>query len=498
MENHRNIGGIMSLFRNLLPNLKYSTTAKSGIWYLVSDFLLKGMAFITVPIFTRLLSVEDYGIISVYTSFVAVMTISSGLDLHAGLGRAAIDFEEDYPKYLSSVLSLSVGFFLGGFLVISAFSNTISVWVGLSPDLIVLASIAGYGSFAFHFYNSHLLFQQKYKQKSLLHVVKAVSEVVLAIILILAISKAKYYGRVYSSLIIALVFMVICFIIIFRKSSKIIFPKAWLYAIKIGIPLVPHSLSHIILAQFDRMAIQALVGATETGLYSFAYNIGMIPLVFLGATNSAWVPWFYKQLKAGRNDKIRKAVKIYSLSFLVITLGIMILGPELALIMAPGEYLSGVKLVPVVVLSYFFQFLYTVYVNFAFYMKKTLAISIGTIMAGGLNIILNLTMIPVFGYEIAAWTTAISYFCLFVFHWFNVSVFLKEKTIGLGGMMVLAVIASVIVFQQYITSGFFVPFSISERLLRFGTSGITCLLLTAHILKSVRTMMTSIRDAEGE
>ncbi len=338
------------------------------------------------------------------------MAIVSGLDFNAGIGRAAIDFEEDYPKYLSSVLSLSVGFFLGGLLVISVFSQTISGWVGLSPDLIILAFIAGYGSFVFGFYNYHLLFQQKYKQKSLLHVVKAISEVVLAIIMILLIDKAKYYGRIYSSLMISLVFMVICFIIIFRKSKKIYFAKAWWYAIKIGIPLVPHDLSGVILAQFDRMAIQTLVGATETGLYSFSYNIGMIPLIFLGALNSAWVPWFYKQLLAGRNDKIRKAVKIYSLSFLVITLGIMSLGPELALIMAPSNYHSGVKLVPVVVLSYFFQFLYTVYVNFAFYMKKTLAISIGTIIAGGLNIILNLTMIPVFGYEIAAWTTVISYF----------------------------------------------------------------------------------------
>lgn len=486
------------MFGDLFNKIISSTTAKSGIWYLVSDFLLKGMAFITVPIFTRLLSVEDYGIVSVYSSFVALMTIITGLDLHAGIGRAAIDYQEDYPKYLSSVLSLSVALFLGGFLVISVFSNTISGWVGLSSDLIVLATISGYGSFVFGFYNSHLLFRQKYKQKSLLHVIRAISEVVLAIIMILAISNAKYYGRIYSSLIVSLVFMVMCFLLIFRMNKEIYFPRAWWYAIKIGIPLVPHNLSHIMLAQFDRMAIQALVGATETGLYSFAYNIGMIPLVFLGATNSAWVPWFYRQLQKQKHNKIKKAVKIYSLSFLVITLGIMILGPELALLMAPGDYLSGVKLVPVVVLSYFFQFLYTVYVNFAFYMKKTLAISIGTIMAGGLNIVLNLLLIPVFGYEIAAWTTVISYFCLFVFHWFNVSVLLKEKTIRLRGMIVLAIIASVVAFQQYITTGFFQPFSMFERLLRFGISGITCLILIAYILKSLRRMMTSNRDLEGE
>ncbi|HPJ82081.1 MAG TPA: oligosaccharide flippase family protein [Saccharofermentans sp.] len=483
---------------DILLFFKKSTTAKSGVWYLVSDMLLKGMAFITVPIFTRLLSVEEFGIVAVYSSFVGIMAILTGLDLHAGIGRAAIDFEEDYPKYLSSVLSLSLVFFLIGLLLMSAFSNSLSTFVDLTPDLLLIATVAGYGSFVFNFYNSHLLFQRKYKQKSLLHIVRAISEVVLAIIMILLIREAKYYGRVYSSLTMSIAFMAICFIKIFRKSNKIFFLGAWRYAIKIGIPLVPHNLSGIILAQFDRMAIQALVGATETGLYSFAYNVGMIPLVFLGATNAAWRPWFYRQLQINRKDKIKKAVKMYSLTFLVITLGIMILGPELALMMAPGDYLSGVKLVPVVVLSYFFQFLYTIYVNFAFYMKKSLAISIGTIMAGGLNIALNLLMIPVFGYEIAAWTTVISYFCLFIFHWFNVSILLKEKTIGLRAMMGLAVIASVIALQQYITSVFFPPFSIIERLLRFGISGLACLVLIAYILNTARTMMNSNRNSEGK
>jgi len=131
-------------------------------------------------------------------------------------------------------------------------------------------------------------------------------------------------------------------------------------------------------------------------------------------------------------------------------------------------------------------------------MKKSLAISIGTIMAGGLNIALNLLMIPVFGYEIAAWTTVISYFCLFIFHWFNVSILLKEKTIGLRAMMGLAVIASVIALQQYITSVFFPPFSIIERLLRFGISGLACLVLIAYILNTARTMMNSNRNSEGK
>jgi len=87
------------MLKKTVSFLKKSETAKSGLWYLISNFALNGMAFITVPIFTRLLSVEDYGTVSVYMSIVAVMTIVSGLDLHIGIGRAIIDFDRDYQKY---------------------------------------------------------------------------------------------------------------------------------------------------------------------------------------------------------------------------------------------------------------------------------------------------------------------------------------------------------------------------------------------------------------
>lgn len=454
---------LLRLFGIILQN----TTIKSGIWYLISDFLLKGMAFVTIPIFTRLLSVEDYGIVSVYTSFVGVMSIISGLDLHAGLGRAAIDFEQDYPKYLSSVLSLSVAFFLGGLLVISALSNTLSSLVELTPDLLLLATIAGYGSFVFGLYNSHLLFQQKYKQKSLLHVVKAISEVVLAIIMILAISKAKYYGRVYSSLIISIVFMVIGFIIIFRKSKKVFFPKAWWYAIKIGIPLVPHSLSGIILAQFDRMAIQALLGATETGLYSFAYNIGMIPLVIQGAIVSAWSPWLYKNLNQNKRDRIREASLILTQLFLIVVAFVVMIGPELAVLLAPNVYSAGISMISVVSLGYFFQFMYMIYVGFAMYHKKTFLVSLGTLLAGGINVVLNLWFIPIFGYEIAAWTTVFSYVALFFFHWANTRFVIRENVVPISKMLLMGTLCTGSVIAIYLVQLSFMPRSSIEAITRY-------------------------------
>ncbi|MGC3596088.1 oligosaccharide flippase family protein, partial [Enterococcus faecium] len=69
--------------------------------------------------------------------------------------------------------------------------------------------------------------------------------------------------------------------------------KQWIYALKISLPLIPHSLAKIVLAQFDRIMINSYLGPAAGGIYSYSSNIGIILSVIWMSTNNAWVPWFY-------------------------------------------------------------------------------------------------------------------------------------------------------------------------------------------------------------
>jgi len=468
---------------SIILAIKRSHTLKSGIWYLLSDFAYKGMAFLTIPVFTRLLTVDEYGIVSVYTSLVGITVVATGLEMNVAVGRAPLDFKHEYSAFLSSVLIFSMLPFFLTFIAVYLLSESIGTLVSMDSKLLMLAVITGYATFVFKFYTHHLLFRQEYIMKSLLQIFKAILEVVLAIVLVTIIRGSKHYGRIYSTLVVSVLFMVISFIVILLNSNRICFPKAWFYSLKIGVPLIPHALSAVLLSQFDRIAIQTLVSSEQAGLYSFAYNIGMIPLVVLGATNSAWMPWFYRQLSSERTERIRRAASIYSVAFLTITIAIMMVGPELAIIMAPNAYSSASRIIPVISLSYLLQFLYSLYVNFAIYRKKTIAISIGTLMAGIVNIILNILTIPKFGYEVAAWTTVISYFLLFIFHWLNVRFILGYKTIPVRNMLVIAAIGTLIAFQQYFVSLIFLPYSLQERFLRILVSSFAMMFIIVYGLK---------------
>ncbi|WP_459997235.1 oligosaccharide flippase family protein, partial [Marinitoga arctica] len=130
----------------------------------------------------------------------------------------------------------------------------------------------------------------------LLSLINALLNVVLSIWLLLIIENNKYIGRIYGDLLSKLILSSILFLIIVIKGKKLLWPKAWKYSLLIGVPLILHNLSGIVLTQFDRLAIQKIIGAEKVGLYSYAYTLGMIPLIILGATNLAWVPWFYDRM----------------------------------------------------------------------------------------------------------------------------------------------------------------------------------------------------------
>ena len=84
---------------------------KSGVWYTASNFLVKSIGFITTPIFTRLLTREDFGLYNNYISWLASITIIVTLNLDSTLISARFDFKDNFDEYILSIfpsLSLSV------------------------------------------------------------------------------------------------------------------------------------------------------------------------------------------------------------------------------------------------------------------------------------------------------------------------------------------------------------------------------------------------------
>ena len=93
---------------NLLNKYKEMPAAvRTSVWFTVCQFLQRGIAFITVPIFTRLLTTEEYGICNIYFAWFDVFILFTSLKLpYEGLNNGLIRYEDDKDGYTSSIMGL--------------------------------------------------------------------------------------------------------------------------------------------------------------------------------------------------------------------------------------------------------------------------------------------------------------------------------------------------------------------------------------------------------
>lgn len=389
----------------------------AGIGYTIGNLLVKGLAFLTIPIFSRLMSTADYGIYNTFMAYSSILTIIVGLALHSSVKNAKYDFKGRLAEYSSSVVLLIIFNAVLLLALAICFSSWLSEWTGLNALILALLVAESFGNAILTFYNSKLALDYVYKEYLCLAGFHAVASVVLSLIFIWLLPDGKAYaGRIFGAVIPLLLISAYIMIRLFRSARPKVSPLYWKYGCKISLPLIPHGLSQIALSQFDRIMINNTLGPSDAGLYSFAYNIGIILQVISSSLDSVWTPWFFEQYSRGDLEKIRKTSAGYVLIFASITVLVLLVSPEMIMILGSREYWPSREVVVPIVLSMFFAFMYTLPSIVEYFYKRTQLISLGTVCAAVLNIILNFIFIPMYGYTAAAYTTLVCYLLYFIFH----------------------------------------------------------------------------------
>jgi O-antigen/teichoic acid export membrane protein len=403
--------------KTLFKKMFSSRLIKSGIFFTIGMFFIQGINFFTVPIFTRLLTPDDFGTVNIFTNNVSIFTVIISLGLVAAVSNAKYDFKEDFEKFLSSILFLASISFLIWLVIAMVLKQFIAIKLEMNSSLLMLMMLQSFFAFVIDFASTKYTIQYKYNKFLFISITSTIINIILSIILIKGLAENRYYGRIYGAAYVTIIYGAILYIIFMIKGKKLINIKYWKYALTISLPMILHSLSSIILTTFGTLMIAKIIDNSAAGIYSFAYKIGMILNVVWAATNKAWVPWFYEKMSEGKQKDITETSKYYIALFSLITFVLIFISPEIGKVMGGKEYQQGVGLVPVIMIGYYFVFLYSLPANLEFYTKKTQYIAVGTIMAGVANIILNLIFIPRFGFIAAGWTTVISYLLLFVYHY---------------------------------------------------------------------------------
>ena len=116
-----------------------SVQARSAIWFSACSILQKGISFIVVPIFTRILTTEQYGTYSLYLSWLQILTIITSLYLYYGVFTNGMNkYDTDRDRYISSMQGLTLTITAIVFVIFFVTQNAWSDILGLAPHLIFL------------------------------------------------------------------------------------------------------------------------------------------------------------------------------------------------------------------------------------------------------------------------------------------------------------------------------------------------------------------------
>lgn len=396
---------------------------KSGIWYTVSNFLVRSIGFITTPIFTRLLSHSEFGTFNNYTSWLSILTIFITLNLESTLISARFDYEDDFEGYIYSMLSLGFLSTVMWMLIFNIWSNFFESFLGLDIRYINIMLVYLLFLPAVNMFQTRERYYFEYKKTVLTSIILSIGTALLSVLLVINMSN-KLDGRIVGAAI-PTILLGIVFYIYFWKNGKKINIKYWKYAIPICLPYIPHLLSMSFLNSTDRVMITKICGTEQTALYSLAYTCGTMVTLILTSLNGAFAPWLGERLNREDYKDIRKFSYIYILAFLFMAIGIMLLSPEVLYILGGESYMEAVYVLAPVSMGCVCQFLYTMFVNVEQFKKKTGGMAIGSAIAAVINFALNWIFIPKIGYLAAAYTTLVGYIVLLLIHMYLV------KRIGL-------------------------------------------------------------------
>lgn len=386
----------------------------SAVVYTISTVFTRGLAIITVPIFTRLMTSSQIGVVNLYNSWYTMLSVITTLSLTSGGFAVAMkEYADSRDEYQSSVLTLTSIFSL---LLFTVYILMPDIWrnlTGLSHNLVLMMFLTFLLAPAYDFWLARQRFEYKYKLSGIISILSAILASIASILVVLKFQNHDNLGelRILANYTVTNCFCIVIWLYILLKGRVFYNREFWVNSLKLSVPLIGYSIAGQVLNVSDRMLISKLVNNSAVGIYSILYTVSALSLMVWQAINASFIPYLFQNI--GKNNRGIKQISTYLMIFFSLVAILMTyLAPEIIRVLATKEYYDSIYIMPPIAAGVYFTTLSNIYSNLAIYYKNTKYVMYPAIIASIVNIVGNFFLIQIFGYQAAAYTTMISYIIL--------------------------------------------------------------------------------------
>lgn len=433
-----------------MGSAKKTNVVSIAFIYLIGSFFSQGLRFLVLPIFSRLMTPADYGLVGSYEIWISILSVLIGLQTSSSVANAYLDYgEENVSKYTSATTTVGILSFIVFLMGTALFQKQLAALFEINGILLILGNLQCLFSYMI------LMLTAKYRilERPLGFIVFSISYSVLSIgssiVAILLLSVETYLAYAIGTVSAAIIVGIFAFLRIYADGKCLFNIDMAKYGLLFSVPLILHALASIIVSRTGQMLLLKFMNSEEAGIYNFANNFGIIINGLYTAFNQAYIPWYYKQLQAQNIDHVKRCSLKYIELFTLVVMGVMMSMPEVIKLMGTEGYYRAIYVVPIIMAGMYNNFLYTFPVNYEFYNKKTQFIAAGTMILVGVNLVINVILVPKFGVYGAALTTYVSSMILLVIHLIIAKKAIKAFELEYKNFVCFQVLVSIFVTGYY-------------------------------------------------
>jgi O-antigen/teichoic acid export membrane protein len=389
--------------------------ASESAIYGLSGVIASFIGIFLIPIYTRIFTPKDYGVISLLTVFASLVGMIAVLALDNSSARWFYDTDELEHRHttistwfwcqlcFSSILALIIVFL----------AADISFWLTNSPQYANLVRLVGIGvpvATSSTVLGSWLRYQRRPTMSVVFSISRTLANIGLVIVFVVVLRRGLT-GLFTANLMIGIIFGILS--IVFLKSwvSPSTFSRKRLRAmLHYALPLIPAALGLWVMMGMDRIMLEHFANISEVGLYSIAASVASLIGLITAAFTQAWGPFAYSILKEQNSGQVySKVLDLYSFFGCAVCTALALYAPLILSVFTTKAYYPAASTVGLLAFGTLLNGSRFIASLGCGIVKKSIPSAISVAIGAGLNLILNLILDPHYGRNGAAFATTLSW-----------------------------------------------------------------------------------------
>ena len=421
------------------------------------DFLIYGFASMVgklaaiflIPIYTNVLTREEYGAMALIVSCKGIIDLISNLNIHSGVSCDYYEYKNDRKRLVStgfySIAVISSLVFILVFACSGYLTKSVLGIPNYRTAFILMALSIPAGSLM-----SYFSIMTRYQKKPLLFsigiLIQLAIQITISIVGVVVLNEGV--NSIFLGVLMGELFAVIYFAFLNKKNIGLTFKKKYLIrALRFALPTLPAILAGWADSSIGQIIVGRFISVEELGVYSLALQMASVFTLISTAFQNVWSPYLFENYK--KENFRAEASSLFSI-FVILLLGVTVVfslySIEIVQILSNYKYAKAAIYFPILCIPMSIYLLFPFVSSGILVSRQTKYIGISYVFGSVLNFISIIVLIRSVGIIAVPISLALSRVLTFIVLRYKSNTVLKIEcpSVLLVLLSIIAVLSSIL------------------------------------------------------